>query len=240
MIGCRTTAATLGATVVGCAAALTYAVRVPSCSWLDGSKSRGTGSRRAVALTFDDGPSESTPAVLEVLALYRAPATFFQCGVNVRRLPDITRSIAAAGHEIGNHSDSHPLLSMKSRAFIYQELAAAQDSIEDAASIRPRYFRPPFGVRWFGLRGAQQRLGLSAITWSTIALDWKRNTPAVVSRVLQGASPGAIFCFHDGRILEERPDISVTIQALREILPRLIDRGFHFEKVTDILCPTKS
>lgn len=237
---CRTTASALGATATGCATALAYAVRAPSCSWLDGSKCRGTNRRPAIALTFDDGPSESTPAVLETLARHGAPATFFQCGVNVRRLPDITREVAAAGHEIGNHSDSHPLLALQSPAFIYDQLASTQDSIEHATAIRPQYFRSPFGVRWFGLRGAQKRLGLSSIMWSAIALDWKRTTPAVVSRVLPAASPGAIFCFHDGRMLEHRPDITVTIQALGEILPRLIDQGFHFEKVTDILCPTRS
>jgi len=76
--------------------------------------------------------------------------------------------------------------------------------------------------------------------WSTIALDWKMQSAAVVSRLLHGATPGAILCLHDGRVLEHRPDIGVTLQAVREILPKLIELGFHFEKVTDILCPTKN
>src|ERR1700683_4762114 len=82
------------------AGALAYAVRVPSCSWLAPSICRGTDTRPAIAITFDDGPSESTAELLEVLSRYRAPATFFQCGANVRRLPAVSREVAAAGHEI--------------------------------------------------------------------------------------------------------------------------------------------
>jgi peptidoglycan/xylan/chitin deacetylase (PgdA/CDA1 family) len=229
----------LGAAGVS-AGALGYAVRVPSCSWIAPSFHHGTAARPAIALTFDDGPSESTPELLEILARFSAPATFFECGANVRRLPGVAREVAGAGHEIGNHSDSHPLLALKSAAFIDRELSTAQQAIEDATGQRPRYFRAPYGVRWFGLRAAQKRLGLTGVTWSTIALDWKRQTPAVVSRLLRGAANGAILCLHDGRVLERRPDIGVTLQAVRELLPRLIEQGFHFEKVTDILCPTKN
>jgi len=231
---------TVAGAAVASAGALAYAVRVPSCSWLAPSVCRGTGARPAIALTFDDGPSESTPQLLEILARYDAPASFFQCGANVRRLPSAASEVAAAGHEIGNHSDRHPLLALKSPGFIYRELSAAQDAIEHATSIRPRYFRSPYGARWFGLRAAQQRLGLQGVMWSVLALDWKMQTAAVVSRLLQGATRGAILCLHDGRALKQRPDISVTLQAVRELVPKLIERGFHFEKVTDILCPTKN
>jgi peptidoglycan/xylan/chitin deacetylase (PgdA/CDA1 family) len=222
------------------AAALAYAVRVPSCNWLAPSVWRGTDTRPAIALTFDDGPSESTSELLEILARYRVSATFFQCGANVRRLSSVAREVVAAGHELGNHTDSHPLLAVKSPHFIHRELAGAQEAIEHATGVRPRYFRAPYGVRWFGLRAAQQRLGLRGVLWSTIALDWKRQTPAVVSRLLHGATRGAILCLHDGRVLEHNPDISVTLQAVRELLPKLMEQGFHFEKVTDILCPTKN
>jgi peptidoglycan-N-acetylglucosamine deacetylase len=230
----------LGSAAIASAAALAYAVRVPSCSWLAPSVHRGTRARRSIALTFDDGPSESTSALLEILDRHRVPATFFQIGTNVRRLPQVAREVAAAGHEIGNHSDTHPLLALKSAGFIHRELAAAQEAIEHATGVRPRYFRAPYGVRWFGLRQAQQRLSLAGVMWSTIALDWKRQTPDVVSRLVGGAVPGAIFCLHDGRALNHHPDIGATLQAVRELLPKLIDLGFRFEKVTDILCPTKN
>jgi peptidoglycan/xylan/chitin deacetylase (PgdA/CDA1 family) len=202
--------------------------------------SGGTDTRPAIALTFDDGPSESTAELLEILARHRAPACFFQCGANVRRLPGVAREVAAAGHEIGNHTDTHPLLALKSPGFIHREISAAQEAIENATGVRPRYFRAPYGARWFGLRAAQQRLALRGVMWSAIALDWKMQTGAVVSRMLHGATRGAILCLHDGRALKHRPDISVTLQAVRELLPKLMEQGFHFEKVTDILCPTKN
>src|ERR1700677_4132693 len=115
---------TLGGAAVASAGALAYAVRVPSCSWLAPSVCRGANTRPAIALTFDDGPSESTAQLLEILARYRAPASFFQCGTNVRRLPGVAREVAAAGHEIGNHTDTHPLLALKSPGFIQRELSA--------------------------------------------------------------------------------------------------------------------
>ena len=220
------------------AGALAYAVRVPSCTWLAPSVARGPGDRPAIALTFDDGPSESTDQLLEILAQFRVSATFFQCGANARRLPAVARAVTAAGHEIGNHTESHPMLALHAAKFIDRELAQAQESIEAASGIRPRYFRPPYGVRWFGLRQAQRRHNLTGVMWSTIALDWKRQAPEVVARLLQGANNGAIFCLHDGRALAHRPDISVTLQAVREIVPRLLDRGFRLETLTDLLCPT--
>jgi peptidoglycan-N-acetylglucosamine deacetylase len=230
-----------GAAVVGASASvLAYAVRVPSSSMLAPSVHQGASARRAIALTFDDGPSESTPELLEILASHDVPATFFQCGANVRRLPQVSRAVAAAGHEIGNHTDTHPALYFRSSAFITSELARAQETIEQTTGLRPRLFRAPYGARWFGLRQAQQRLGLLGVMWTTLALDWKWPQPRVIQRLLDGARNGAIFCLHDGRRLEPRPDIGATLGAVRALLPKLMEQGFHFEKVTDILCPTQN
>ena len=225
-----------------CAAAgvLAYAVRSPSSSILAPSVYRGVTTRPAIALTFDDGPSESTPELLGVLARYNVQATFFQCGANIRRLPHVAREVAAGGHEIGNHTDSHARLYLRSRDSIYGELARAQQTIEQTVGARPRLFRAPYGARWFGLRDAQQRLGLLGVMWTRLALDWKWPSGRVVERLLWGAQNGAIFCLHDGRELQSRPDVKAAIGAVRELLPKLIEKGFHFEKVTDILCPTKS
>src|SRR6185369_52482 len=106
-----------------------YAVRGRSSTVFGPSIYHGDRSRPALALTFDDGPSESTPALLEILAEHNVLATFFMCGKNVRRLPAVARAVAAAGHEIGNHSDSHPRFDFKSPEFIYGELALAQETI---------------------------------------------------------------------------------------------------------------
>jgi peptidoglycan/xylan/chitin deacetylase (PgdA/CDA1 family) len=230
----------IAAAICASAGVLTYAVRAPSSSMLAPSVYKGVDSRPAIALTFDDGPSESTPRLLEILARHRVPATFFQCGASVRRLPQLALEVAAAGHEIGNHTDTHPPLYLKSPAFIYRELAAAQETIERETRVRPRFFRAPYGARWFGLREAQQRLGLVGVMWTTLALDWKWPEHRVISRLLEGSRKGAIFCLHDGRRLESSPDIGVTLKAVREVLPKLMEKGFHFEKVSEILCPTKN
>src|SRR5215472_781176 len=92
------------------AAFLAWAVRGRSASVFAPSVWRGPRDRAAVALTFDDGPSEDTPRLLEILDRYRVAATFFQCGANVERLPAVAREVRAAGHEIGNHTQTHPLL----------------------------------------------------------------------------------------------------------------------------------
>jgi len=234
------TVTTFPAVIGAAAGVLAYAVRSPRSSLLAPSIYRGSAARPAIALTFDDGPSESTPALLEILARHGAPATFFQCGANVRRLPGIAREVVAAGHEIGNHTDTHARLYLKSSSFIYRELAEAEETIDRVTGARPQLFRAPYGARWFGLRDAQRRLGLMGVMWSTIALDWKWPADRVARRLLTGAGNGAIFCLHDGQRLESRPDIRVTLEAVSDVLPKLIASGFHFERVTEILCPSKN
>ena len=229
-----------GAALICAAGVLAHAVRNPSSSLLAPSVYRGVSTRPAIALTFDDGPSESTPELLEILASHGAPATFFQCGANVRRLPQIARQVAAAGHEIGNHTDTHPRLDFKSPAAIRGELATAQQTIREITGIRPRFFRAPYGVRWFGLRAAQRELGLMGVMWTTIAVDWKWPEQRVIPRLLNGSKSGAIFCLHDGRTIQTNPDIRATLRTVREVLPKLMEKGFHFERVSEILCPTRN
>jgi len=224
--------------VSGGVAGMAWAVRSPSSTLLAPSVCRGVRTRPAIALTFDDGPSESTPLLLDLLAEEGVRASFFQCGANVRRLPGIARQVAETGHTIGNHSASHVLLSFHSAGFIYKEMAEGQRIIAETTGCEPRYFRPPYGVRWFGMRSAQRRLRLTSVLWSTIGKDWKQPADAVARRLMAGAANGAIFCLHDGRVLAERPDVGNTIEAVRRAIPMLRDRGFHFETVNEIICPT--
>ncbi|HLK18272.1 MAG TPA: polysaccharide deacetylase family protein [Bryobacteraceae bacterium] len=232
--------AAAAAVLGGAAGVMAYAVRGRSSSLLAPSVYHGARDRRSIALTFDDGPSESTPDLLNLLEKFGVRATFFQCGANVRRLPSISREVLAAGHEVGNHSDSHPRLYFKNGSFIARELSSAQETIAAITGSAPRFFRAPYGVRWFGLREAQRRLDLLGVMWTTIGVDWKLPVNPVVTRLLQGAGNGAILCLHDGRILEKRPNIRVTLEAVNQIVPKLIDRGFHFETISEILCPTKN
>jgi len=223
--------------IVTAAGSMAYAVRGRSSAFFAPSVYHGNVTRPSLALTFDDGPSESTPALLEVLAGHQVPATFFMCGKNVRRCPAIARAVAAAGHEIGNHSDSHPRLHFRSPEFIYRELALAQETIRTTTNTVPRLFRAPYGARWFGLRHAQQRLGLLGVMWTVIGHDWRWPTRRIAQLLIRSARNGAIFCLHDGRTVQRAPDIQATLDAVEYVIPVLKDRGFQFETVSQILCP---
>jgi peptidoglycan/xylan/chitin deacetylase (PgdA/CDA1 family) len=223
--------------VLATAGLLGYAARGRSSTFFGPSVYRGDRSRPALALTFDDGPSESTPALLDILAEHGVRATFFMCGGNVRRCPAIARQVLARGHEIGNHTDSHPRLYFRSPEFIYREIALAQETIAGITGAAPRLFRAPFGVRWFGLRRALRRLDLLGVMWTVIGHDWRWPGPRVSSLLVKRAANGAILCLHDGRLVERSPDIRPTIDAVRSAIPALKERGFRFETVSQILCP---
>ena len=237
MLGPMIGVETIGAGIGAAGACLGYAIRGRSAALLAPSVWRGSRLRQALALTFDDGPSESTSEILRLLAKHDVRATFFMCGANVRRLPGVAGEVRSAGHEIGNHSDTHPRFDFKSPAFIQGELARSQQSIAAATGFTPALFRAPYGVRWFGLRGAQQELGLTGVMWTVIGRDWKLPAPRVVRRLL-GAKNGAILCLHDGRTVQPAPDIGATVEALRFALPRWIERGFQFETVSELVSLT--
>jgi peptidoglycan-N-acetylglucosamine deacetylase len=226
-----------GAALCG-AAVLGYAVRGRSSQVFGPSVYRGNPKRHAVALTFDDGPSEGTPELLEILNRYGTPATFFQCGANVRRLPEVARAVAASGHEVGNHSDTHPALYFRSAGAIQTEFARAQQTIEDTLGVSARWMRAPFGARWFGFDAMQRRLGLVGVMWTVIGRDWALDAEQISARILRLVKTGAIICLHDGRELTERPDIRPTLDAVRRLLPALAERGYQFQTVSQILCPT--
>ena len=217
-----------------------YAVRGRSARIFSESLYRGDPSLPALALTFDDGPSESTPQLLKILDKYRVPATFFMCGENVRRCPEVAREVASRGHEIANHTDSHARLDFKSARFIYDQMARAQESIQEATGARPRWFRPPYGVRWFGVGSAQELLGLRGVMWTVIGRDWRWPADRVSRLLLEKTSNGAVLCLHDGRGVQRAPDISATLEAVEYTIPRLQERGFQFLTVTQTLCPTTS
>jgi peptidoglycan/xylan/chitin deacetylase (PgdA/CDA1 family) len=227
-----------GAAVCSASGLMAYAVRGRSSSWLAPSVYRGSRSRRSIALTFDDGPSEGTHRLLDILNRFETRATFFVCGMNVKRLPVVARAVAAAGHELGNHTYSHPPLYLRSRHSITEELSAAQSVIAETTGATPALFRAPFGVRWFGLREAQRRLNLLGVMWTVIGLDWKLTADRIARRVLAGTGNGAIICLHDGRLVQANPDIGATLDAVGRLIPALQSRGFAFETVSQLLCPT--
>ena len=222
----------------GGGALMAYGVRGRSATLFAPSVYRGPSSRRTIALTFDDGPSESTPELLELLSAHGVPATFFQCGANVRRLPDIAREVARRGHEVGNHSDTHPRFYFRKPEFIRDELIRAQDTIAATTGVSPALYRAPFGVRWPGMRAAQAQLDLLGVMWTVIGRDWKLDAPGIIRRVFSRARNGAIICLHDGRELQSRPAVAATIEAVRQLIPMLQGAGYRFKTVSQLICQT--
>ena len=215
-------------------AVMAWAVRAPSSTLLAPTIWRGPKDRRVLALTFDDGPSESTPQLLDLLARYNVRATFFMVGHHVRRLPHVARMIVREGHEIGNHTDTHDALYLRSPGFIQDQIARAQESIAAITGVTPALFRASYGVRWFGLRAVQRRLGLTGVMWTGIANDWALSGSAIAQRLIKRTRPGAILCFHDGRELKHNPDIRSTIEALELLLPHWSEAGYGFETVSEV------
>jgi len=222
----------------GAGALMAYGVRGRSATLFAPSIYRGPAGTKALALTFDDGPSEHTSKLLEVLSSHNVPATFFQCGANVRRLPEMAREVVRRGHEVGNHSYSHPRFYFRKPEFIREELARAQETIEQTTGATPALYRAPFGIRWPGMRAAQERLGLLGVMWTVIGCDWRLDAPSIVRRILPEARNGAIICLHDGRELETRPVVEPTIEAVRRLIPMLKAEGYRFETVSQLICPT--
>ena len=217
---------------------MAWAVRGRASAVFGPSVWRGPRERRSLALTFDDGPSEGTSRILEILARHGASATFFPCGANLERLPSVAKAAAEAGHEFGNHGYNHPLCCFRSARFIEDDLARAQQIIFDHTGARPVWFRAPYGVRWFGMRRAQRRLGLRGVMWSVMGYDWNLKAEAIVQRMADRVSSGAILCLHDGRELRAQPDIGATIEATGRLVPLLLERGYRLETVSQLLCPT--
>lgn len=226
---------TAGAVVGGLSAAAAYGTVSKSSQLFGPSVYRGPSGRKAIALTFDDGPSESTPDLLEYLDKEGVTATFFECGMHVKRLPHIAGQVAAAGHEIGNHSYSHPRLPFKSREFIECEFTEAQRVIQGETGVTPTLLRAPYGFRWMGLREVQEKLLLLGVMWTVIGYDWRWPQEKISQYVLGHSSPGGIICLHDGRAAQVRPEIGNTIAAVKQIVPRLRDQGYRFETVSGLL-----
>ena len=232
-------AGAVAAGLVGAAAAAAYGVRAKGSQWFCESVSHGSPERRAIALTFDDGPSAGTLDLLDILSRHGARATFFQCGASVRRYPQIARAVLEGGHELGNHTDSHPLLCLRTPDNIRREIRRAQATIEEATGSRPKWFRPPYGVRWFGLRPALAENGLFTVMWSILGRDWMLPADGIVRRVQPKVRSGSIICLHDGREARPQADIQETVHAVRRLVPALQEEGYELVTLSQLLCRRK-
>jgi peptidoglycan-N-acetylglucosamine deacetylase len=187
-----------------------------------------------IAMTFDDGPSpETTPRLLDILKQRNIKATFFMIGQNAERNPAIVQRILAEGHEIGNHSWTHPQLSKLSDDRVTEEVNKTQAAIKNACGYTPVLLRPPYGAitarqkQWI-----EQQFGLSVIIWSVDPFDWKRPGASVIEqRILAGARPGAIILSHDIH--------KQTVDAMPATLDALAAKGFKFVTVSQLIAMNK-
>ena len=187
-----------------------------------------------IAMTFDDGPSaENTPRLLEMLKERHIKATFFLIGQNVASNPELVRRILADGHEIGNHSWTHPQLSKLSDERVTSEITKTQEAINQASGFTPTLLRPPYGAitprqrEWI-----ESQFGLSIILWSVDPFDWKRPGPAVVTqRILSQTQPGAIILSHDIH--------KQTVDAMPATLDGLARKGYKFVTVSELIAMNK-
>lgn len=210
----------------------TYAVR---SQLLGETIWRGDDSSSTVALTFDDGPSPDTSAILDKLKARNLKATFFMIGRAVERYPRIAQRVAAEGHEIGNHSQTHPIYLFRSAAETSRQLDLAQAAIERVTGVRPRIARPPCGVRTRAYFRAARRLGLSTVQWDVAGFDWKLiGAREIADAVLKDARAGSIILLHDGDS-ELKQDRSRTVEALPRIIEGLRERGLRIAPLAEVL-----
>jgi peptidoglycan-N-acetylglucosamine deacetylase len=187
-----------------------------------------------IAMTFDDGPSpETTPRLLDILKQRNIKATFFMIGQNAERNPAIVKRILAEGHEIGNHSWTHPQLSKLSDDRVTEEINKTQNAIKDASGYTPVLMRPPYGAITARQKDwIEKQFGLSVIIWSVDPFDWKRPGSSVIEqRILAGARPGAIVLSHDIH--------KQTVDAMPATLDALAAKGFKFVTVSQLIAMNK-
>jgi len=207
-----------------------YATMAPA-SQLYGRTLTHGDDRRQIALTFDDGPNDPhTLRLLDVLAKHNARATFFLIGKYVRQRPDIARAIQAAGHEIGNHTYSHPNLIFVSGARLRQELRDCGKALEDALGTTVSLFRPPFGGRRPNVLRTARALGLKTVMWSLAGNDWKaKSSEFILEKIAPEVGQlrrAEIVLLHDGSHLGFGMDRSHTVEATQRLLERFKNQCF--------------
>jgi peptidoglycan/xylan/chitin deacetylase (PgdA/CDA1 family) len=200
----------------------------PTCAW------QGPGNANAVALTFDDGPDpRHTPAVLDLLEQHHAKATFFWLGTCVEKAPDFAREVAARGHGIGLHGQTHRSFLLMSDARLRDSLERLRDRISaitgrDPATLRD--VRPPFGHLRPGLDRRINSWGYQVVQCSILPGDWEVSPTTVATRVARHLHPGAIIALHDGGLAGRN-----CRKMLEQLLEVMLVRELKLQTVDELL-----
>jgi peptidoglycan-N-acetylglucosamine deacetylase len=184
----------------------------------------------SIAITFDDGPNaELTPKLLDMLKERGIKATFFVVGRNVEEYPGIVARMATEGHEVANHSWSHPALTKLGVESFRKQIENTNDAIAKATGKRPVLMRPPYGATSVSLnKRLNDQFGLKVILWSVDPLDWKyRNSNRVYNAIIQNTRPGSIILAHDIH--------ATTVAAMPATLDALLAKGYKFATVSELI-----
>ena len=192
----------------------------------------GNSGLPEIALTFDDGPNPIYgPQIQAQLERYKVPATFFYIGQMVQSYPTIAVQAHNAGFVIGNHSWDHPDLTKLSSIQVQAELTQTNNAIFKATGVMPTLMRPPYGAVNSAVENQSAQLGMATILWDVDPRDWSRpGTNAIVQNVMTHIHNGAIVIMHEGG-----GDRSQTVAALAQILPALLQRGYHFVTIPQMI-----
>jgi peptidoglycan/xylan/chitin deacetylase (PgdA/CDA1 family) len=226
--------ALIGLTAAAAASAAGYQSIAPTGQWYGRTFAGGVRGSKQIFLTYDDGPNDPhTLKLLEVLAKQSVRATFFMIGRYVRQRPDIARAVAQAGHVIGNHTFTHPLLIFKSAAQTRTELVDCRQALEDAIGQHSNLFRPPFGGRRPGTLRIARELGLQTVMWNVTGYDWKAPAAAIEQKVARQMHGGGVILLHDGGHRAMGADRAQTVIATENLIRRYHDRGYQFVTVPE-------
>jgi peptidoglycan-N-acetylglucosamine deacetylase len=185
---------------------------------------------KVVAVTFDDGPNPvHTPQVLAVLDQQEVKATFFMMGRNVERYPDVAREVLRRGHEIGNHSYSHPKLVLMSPRRVRQEIERTDTLLRGIGVSGEIHFRPPHASKFIILPYVLVQMKKLSVLGDVDPEEWKGHSASVMTdSILRQVRPGSIIGLHD-------PLGARTLRTLQNILPALASRGYRFETVSALV-----
>ena len=187
---------------------------------------------KKISLTFDDGPSDyNTETILQILAEYNIKATFFVIGENAAKDPARIKMIADAGHEIGNHTYTHCYINQVSEEKLRSEVKKTEELLEKITGKKTKVFRPPGGS--YSDRSVQtlEEMGYKSVLWSVDTRDWcKPRLSRIVAVITETTSSGDIILFHD---LNQHD--SPTPEALRQVIPHLLQEGYEFVVVSELL-----
>ena len=181
---------------------------------------------KVISISFDAAwGNEDTQTLIDILGKYNITATFFLVGEWVEKYPESVKALSDAGHEIMNHSDTHPHMSKLSREQMRQEIEACNDRIEAITGVRPTLFRAPYGEYCDGLIEVLAELGMYCIQWDVDSLDWKDLSPQdITQRVCSKVVPGSICLFHNAA--------KNTPAALPGLIESLLADGYTFVPIS--------